>query len=229
MALQGVDNYIKQRIEKFLSHKTRRPLKITFQKHKFIVLPGVFNPKLATSSRLLAENVRVKRGSKVLDMGCGTGVQGIIALYKGAGSVTFVDNNPKAIKNTIENLELHSFYKKAKNIKVVKSDLFKNVKGKFDVILFNSPFVYSEKPIKNDWILKSILDYKYRTLKRFFRDAKRHLNKGGYILFVFLESPSFYDKLLNILDKYNYKKKRTFSRKIGKVNWAVYKLMPKIS
>lgn len=50
----------------------------------------------------------VGKGLQVLDMGCGTGVLGIIALRCGAKHVTFVDIDEKSIDNTRENLALNS-------------------------------------------------------------------------------------------------------------------------
>lgn len=43
-------------------------------------------------------------GLSVLDMGCGTGVIAILAALKGAGSVTAIDNDEWAWKNSVENV-----------------------------------------------------------------------------------------------------------------------------
>ena len=44
---------------------------------------------------------------RVLDMGCGTGVLGILAIKKGALMVTAIDIDEWAYKNTLENIELN--------------------------------------------------------------------------------------------------------------------------
>jgi len=51
---------------------------------------------------LLDEDVK---GLKVLDMGSGTGVLAILAMMKGASSVTAVDNNEWAFENAVENMK----------------------------------------------------------------------------------------------------------------------------
>ena len=51
---------------------------------------------------LLDEDVK---GLNILDMGCGTGVLAILAMMKGAGSVTAVDNNEWAYENAFENMK----------------------------------------------------------------------------------------------------------------------------
>ena len=61
---------------------------------------------------ILAENLKDK---KVLDMGCGTGVLGILASKKGAKTVDAIDYDPWCVENTIENAKanfcenIHSF------------------------------------------------------------------------------------------------------------------------
>lgn len=44
------------------------------------------------------------KSMKVLDLGCGTGILGILALKMGADYVQFIDNDIKAIRNTSKNL-----------------------------------------------------------------------------------------------------------------------------
>ncbi|SDH01988.1 50S ribosomal protein L11 methyltransferase [Psychroflexus sediminis] len=57
------------------------------------------------SELLLEENCEEKR---VLDMGCGTGVLGILADIRGAKSVDYIDIDPWCVENTEENLERNS-------------------------------------------------------------------------------------------------------------------------
>lgn len=48
------------------------------------------------------------RGLRVLDMGCGTGILGIIALKRGAGSLTAIDIDPWAYENVQEDASLNN-------------------------------------------------------------------------------------------------------------------------
>jgi release factor glutamine methyltransferase len=81
----------------------------------------------------------VTNKSKVLDLCCGSGVLGItIALEKGA-KVTLADVSKDALavaKFNAKNL-------KAK-VKAVQTDMFAKVKGKFDVIVCNPPYIESD-------------------------------------------------------------------------------------
>lgn len=104
---------------------------------------GVYS--LREDSFLLADSLPSLKGKTILDIGCGTGIQGITALLNGAKKAVFVDKNPIALECTKENLE-----KLGLKGKVIKSDLFENVKGKFDAIIFNPPYVPSEKIIYLD-------------------------------------------------------------------------------
>jgi ribosomal protein L11 methyltransferase len=56
---------------------------------------------------LLDEDVR---GLKVLDMGCGTGVLAVLAMMRGAASVTAIDNNEWAYENTVENMKRNGIH-----------------------------------------------------------------------------------------------------------------------
>lgn len=97
--------------------------------------PGVYAP--AEDSFLLLSAVRVSEGQHVLEMGCGTGM---IALHcaKAGCRVTAADISQDAVENARMNAAMNSL-----DLDVVRSDLFGNVRGKFDVIIFNPPYLSS--------------------------------------------------------------------------------------
>ena len=68
-------------------------------------------------------------------------------------------------------------------IKVLKSDLFSNVKGKFDVIIFNPPYLPFDNKDKDVAINGGVKGYEI--IKRFLYKAKNYLNDKGFILMVF--------------------------------------------
>lgn len=72
---------------------------------------------------------------KVLDMGTGSGVLAIEMAEKGA-DVTAADINPEAIAKSREKARQRHL-----EIEFVRSDLFENVEGKFDLITFNPPYL----------------------------------------------------------------------------------------
>jgi ribosomal protein L11 methyltransferase len=72
-------------------------------------------------------------GKTVLDMGCGTGILGILASMKGATSVTAIDIDEWAFNNTIENSEMNGIH----NLTAELGDAQLLGNRKFDIIYAN--------------------------------------------------------------------------------------------
>ena len=73
------------------------------------------------------------KGKNVLDMGCGTGILGILASMKEAKSITAIDIDQRSFEGTQENARLNSIG----NIRVKQGDASLLRKEKFDLILAN--------------------------------------------------------------------------------------------
>lgn len=144
---------------------------------KFILLPYVFDP-VFFDSKLLAKNInKIKFNGNVLDLGTGCGIQAIFS-SKYANKITAADINQYALENTKLNIDLYNLNNK---IQVIKSDLFSNISGKFNLIIFNPPF-FSKRP--KTIIEKSVTDYKNSLINRFFKEVKNYLSPNGKIIMV---------------------------------------------
>lgn len=119
--------------------------KAFFHGLEFDVFDSVYEP--AEDSFLLAEQLLKEdlKGKQVLDLGCGIGIQGIIAAMNGA-RVIALDENNEAIKNTIHNAQ-----KLGQKLFVFKSNLFSFLESLpmqekvFDLIVFNAPYLPSDE------------------------------------------------------------------------------------
>jgi release factor glutamine methyltransferase len=156
--------------------------KIFFQNHTFIVNEDVYEP--AEDSFLLGENLKVFETDTVLDMGTGCGVLGILAAEK-AKSVLAVDVNPFAINCAVKNAEFNFVKEK---INFLRGDLFQPIKlgEKFNLIIFNSPYLPSEPDEDKSWIGKAWAGGKNgrKVIDRFITDAPSFLTENGKILLV---------------------------------------------
>jgi len=139
---------------------------------RLIVFDGVYNP--SDDSYLLLEAVKDKKKLKALDMGCGAGIIAINLAKQGC-KVTAVDVNEKAIENTKVNAEINGV-----DIEVFKSDLFSNVKGRFELITFNPPYLPTEgEDVAWDGGREGI-----EVIRKFLKDAHKHLEENGEIYVV---------------------------------------------
>merc|ERR1712019_155983 len=96
---------------------------------------------------LLASAPRFPRVARVLDMCCGSGVQGIIALRYYANDVVFSDSNPRALHFIHFNLLLNDMGHRGE---AYVGDLYKGLPpavGPFDAIIGNAPFVPNPRGI----------------------------------------------------------------------------------
>ncbi len=90
------------------------------------VRPGIYRP-VQSEHRLAAG---CKRGERVLDLGCGSGIVSVAAARLKA-TVTAVDINPNALLNTIQNCELNV----VAEVFTLHRDLFDNIDSQFDRII----------------------------------------------------------------------------------------------
>ena len=150
--------------------------KFFLENKEFLVCESVYSP--SEDSFLLSDAIKISKGAGILDLGCGTGIQGLTALLQGACFVCFADKNPAALKNARQNFEILGI--KAK-VSFVKSDLFSGIRKKFDFIFFNPPYVPSSE--------KKFLDLDggkkgRETLDRFLNDFPKFLLPEGKVFFL---------------------------------------------
>ncbi len=135
----------------------------------------VYTP--AEDSFMLLEQVKKFARGDVLEIGTGSGIQAIAAAKKSA-SVTAVDIDEDALAEAKENASAESV-----KIKFIKSDLFSNVKKKFDVIIFNPPYLPQDAGIVDRAIYGG--EKGYETIERFLPNANSFLKEDGSILLLF--------------------------------------------
>lgn len=151
-------------------------------------------------SFLLSEQVKkYSKNKKVLDIGTGSGLQAETAIEAGAKSVLAADIDEESIKFTKQ--------KKLKKLKVIKSSLFQKVKGKFDLIIFNPPYLPLDKREDKE-SRKATTGGKNgdEIILKFLNDLLNHLNKGGVSLLL-VSSLTPKNRILPLLKKLNLKNK----------------------
>lgn len=135
------------------------------RKFKFLTDNGVFSKDgLDFGSRLLLESIPLEEvGAKVLDMGCGYGVIGIIVNKVSAVSVDMVDVNLRALHLCERNIKENDCI----NIKAFESNCYSRVTEKYNTIITNPP-IRAGKDIVYDMVT----------------NAKKHLLEDGKLFLV---------------------------------------------
>jgi len=132
-------------------------------------------------------------------------------------------------KNLIKQIKLNLKINKipVKRYKVIQSDIFEKIKGKYDYIFANPPYI-AEK--RKHLVQRSVLDFEpHRALfggkdgmffiNKLLKDAKKYLNKNGKI---YLEFDSFQKKIIEkLLKQFGYKKFKFYKDQFRKWRWVV--------
>lgn len=152
----------------------------TFEQCIFDVSEEVYEP--AEDSFLFAENLDIEKGAQVLDVGTGCGILGVLAAEK-ANNVVAVDLNPHAIRCAKKNSELNNVRNK---IAFIQSSLLTafNENAKFDLILFNAPYLPSSDCEEDSWMVRSWAGgiNGRQIIDQFISQAPQHLKPNGRIL-----------------------------------------------
>ena len=134
----------------------------------------------AEDSYLLAENLEIKEGQSVLEIGTGSG---IVAMYASrlTDKITVSDINFDACELARKNFEANNI----ENIEILFGNMFEPVeKRKFDVILFNTPYL----PTEDDEVIDDTINYAFdgglngrKVIDLFLNEVGNHLNDGGIV------------------------------------------------
>ena len=159
-----------------------------FYGRSFKVLKDVLIPRQDTeiSVETLLKIIKNNKINNMLEIGCGTGIVSISVDLETKVDVTAVDISQKAIENTKINKE-----KLGSTIKVLKSDLFSNIKNKFDIIYSNPPYIKSDEIEKLQVEVRKheprlALDGGEDGLhfyRKIIEKAREYLNDRGYLVF----------------------------------------------
>lgn len=205
------------------SKREKEPYKVTISGREFIVFPNVFSPKYFLDTELFADNLPVKVGEEMLEIGPGTGAIAVSAVYKGANKVLGIDINGDAVKNTQANIKLHHMEDK---IEVRQGNLYEALRPgeKFDTIFWNTPFGFIEDKEIPD-LEKAVYDPGYKSTEIFIREAWQHLKAGGRLLIGFSTTLGRYDLLEKFAQESNFSMNlvyQTESTEVHPVKFEIY-------
>ena len=157
---------------------------IQFDDVKINVNRHVLIPRYETEEVVHEALKYINESSRVLDLCCGSGYIGLTIKKKTNATVVMSDICKEAIKQSKENAKLNHL-----DVQIIKSDLFENIEGKFDVIISNPPYIPTSIQLDS-----SVYNYEpYDALfagrdgnelyARIIEQIEEYLNPGGTIVF----------------------------------------------
>jgi release factor glutamine methyltransferase len=168
--------------------KNTQSLGNEFHYHDLVIKlhPEVYDP--AEDTFLLLEALTFDNKKRMLELGTGCGLIGLVCAYKGL-SVVCTDINPFAVELTQQNVERNKKLLKA-CIEVRQGNLFSVVQKneRFDVIVFNPPYLPTKKQEKIGGWFDVATDGGpdgLRITKRFIHGFKKFLSSDGRAYFIF--------------------------------------------
>ncbi len=176
--------------------------------------------------KAISELKNNKKSLKILDIFAGSGCIGVALLFNVyCATVHFAEKDKKALEQTKINCKLNKLDKK--RCEVIESDVFSNIKGKYNFIFANPP--YAPITTRNE-VEKPVLKFEPHMAlfggknglfyaKKLLSGAKKHIVSGGKIFMEFNSRQK--DEIRELIEKYNYKSYKFHKDQYGKWRWVM--------
>jgi methylase of polypeptide subunit release factors len=189
---------------------------------RLTVRPTVFHPRFFISSECFAAFIGTLdlEGTRVLDIGTGSGILALAAARAGAANVTALDINPHAALNAAENARANGL---GDRVNAVCSNLLAALAPRpiFDVIL-SSPPKHAGEP-------KNLADRgwhagpAYRDIAALFEQSRARLKPGGR-LYVMVSSDSDLDLFGSLIQQAGFRARLAHEHSIMIESFIIYEL-----
>ncbi len=167
--------------------------------YKIDVFPHVYIP--AEDTYMIIDNLNIKPGSNILDLGSGTGILSVYA-YKFAKRLVSIDLSPYAVENTYWNLKQNDMLRKSCIIQANYTYKLP-IKHNFEIILFNPPYLPKSQEdttdlwLRRTWSSDEGINAIYNTIKN---NIDLFTNKTE--LYLLISTHTGPKHILNFLKKY---------------------------
>ena len=164
---------------------------LMFNVNENTLIPRDETELLVLEAEKIIEKLNTDNKIKILDIGTGTGIIPIVLAHKFQKKVEIlgIDISIKALTTAIENAQKYL----ESNIAIFrKSDLFSNIKEKFDIIISNPPYI--PKKMKSE-MQSEVLNFEPETAlftndekgiefyEKIIAEGKNYLKENGFLLF----------------------------------------------
>ncbi len=195
------------------------PIKsIKLGEYQLDIFHHVYEP--AEDTYMVIDNLHIiKKQSKILDLGSGSGALGIMA-YPYAKRIISIDFSPFAVENTKWNFKKNNMYQKSN---VIQANYLEKlpINYKFDVILFNPPYLPdSNEDTQDKWLRKSwAIGKGIDAINGAFKQNIQYIIKPNGFVLMISSSITQLDKVFSIIERYRFK-----ARIIDKKSYFLEKL-----
>ncbi len=192
-----MEHYYSEQQKSLLNIKKIRQ-KIKGKEFEFCTSSGIFSKeRIDKGTLVLAENMVIDKNAKVLDIGCGIGILGIIAAKLFNADAVMSDINKRAVMLAKMNAKLNNV-----KAEIYQGNLYEKIKNDdFDVILSNPPqtagkelcfqlIEQSKKYIKDGGNLQLVARHNKggktlsKKMKEIFGNVKVIAKKSGYWVYM---------------------------------------------
>ncbi len=163
----------------------------------------VYQPEADTYLLLDAAKKEVNPGDRILEIGTGSGL--ISRELAKVSDVVATDINPHA-----------ALCARCTGVNVVRSDLFAGIRGTFDLILFNPPYLPTQPEERIDDWLEYALDggeTGRAVIERFAAEVGRVLAPHGRILLL-ISSLTGFEEVVDLFSRQGFKSEMVLKQKI---------------
>jgi len=148
--------------------------KVHYLSEQVLVLPDVYQPCDDTYLLVDAALNEVRGTDSVLEVGTGCGIIAKMIAER-ASCVIATDKNPRAVANA-----------KLNGVEAIMGDLFADLDSRFDLVIFNPPYLPSGRTISSDWQSRAWDGGPSgrEVIVRFLSQVSKYLTETGRVLLV---------------------------------------------